>query len=88
MVNNPMRAFAEKVNILSSLTGARILEMVYAYKAEPSGSDPLIDLADLSTTQFSEAVQPGKWAVDSFPICEYLPRFPPVAKCILLTSAQ
>ncbi|CAI7676626.1 unnamed protein product [Penicillium discolor] len=42
--------------------------MVYGYKVEPSGSDPLIDLADLSAQQFSNAVQIGNWAVDSIPI--------------------
>lgn len=54
----------------ASIIGAEILDMVYGYKVEPSGPDPLIDLADLSAQQFSNAVQIGNWAVDSIPMCE------------------
>ena len=54
----------------ASIIGAEILDMVYGYKVEPSGPDPLIDLADLSAQQFSSAVQIGNWAVDSIPMCE------------------
>jgi hypothetical protein len=44
--------------------------MVYGYKVEQSGPDPLIDLADLSGKQFSSAAQTGTWVVDSIPICK------------------
>lgn len=54
------------------MTGASILDMVYGYKVEPSGPDPLVDIADLSNKQFSIAVQTGIWIVDSVPICKYL----------------
>lgn len=52
------------------IIGAEILDMVYGYKVEPSRPDPLIDLADISAQQFSNAVQIGNWAVDSIPMCE------------------
>lgn len=44
--------------------------MVYGYKAEPSGRDHLVELVDLSASQFSQAAQPGTWAVDALPICQ------------------
>ncbi|CAI7597243.1 unnamed protein product [Penicillium glandicola] len=60
-------------------TGARILDMVYGYKVESSGRDPLVDLADLSAKQFSSAAQTGTWIVDSIPILKYLPAWFPGA---------
>jgi hypothetical protein len=54
-----------------SLTGAIILELVYGYKVEPSGPDPLIDLADHSAEKIFLAAQNGTWIVDSIPICGY-----------------
>ncbi|KAJ5680247.1 Cytochrome P450 E-class group I [Penicillium majusculum] len=56
------------IDNIRRIIGAEILDMVYGYKVEPSGPDPLIDLADLSAQQFSNAVQIGNWAVDSIPI--------------------
>ncbi|CAI7597643.1 unnamed protein product [Penicillium palitans] len=53
--------------------------MVYGYKVEPSGPDPLIDLADISAQQFSNAVQIGNWAVDSIPMLKHLPSWFPGA---------
>ncbi|KAJ5425370.1 Cytochrome P450 E-classgroup I [Penicillium sp. CMV-2018d] len=61
------------------IIGAEILDMVYGYKVEPSGPDPLIDLADLSAQQFSNAVQTGNWAVDSIPMLKHLPSWFPGA---------
>ncbi|KAJ5356014.1 Cytochrome P450 E-class group I [Penicillium concentricum] len=60
-------------------TGASILDMVYGYKVEPSGTDSLVDLAELSTSQFSIAMQPGAWVVDRIPILKYLPAWFPGA---------
>ncbi|KXG47264.1 Cytochrome P450, E-class, group I [Penicillium griseofulvum] len=52
------------------ITGAKILDIVYGYKVAPSGPDSLVDMAERSGIQFSSAVQPGMWAVDSVPISE------------------
>ncbi|KAJ5606798.1 Cytochrome P450 E-class group I [Penicillium hordei] len=52
----------------ASIIGAEILDITYGYKVEPSGLDPLIELADLSAQQFSNAVQVGNWIVDIIPI--------------------
>ncbi|KGO45758.1 Cytochrome P450 [Penicillium expansum] len=64
---------------MQRMTGASILDMVYGYKVEPSGPDPLVDIADLSNKQFSIAVQTGIWIVDSVPILKYLPTWFPGA---------
>ncbi|KAJ5424189.1 Cytochrome P450 E-class group I [Penicillium cf. griseofulvum] len=63
----------------ASVTGAQILDIVYGYKVAPSGPDSLVDMAELSGKQFSSAVQPGMWAVDSVPILKYLPAWFPGA---------
>ncbi|CRL20874.1 Cytochrome P450 [Penicillium camemberti] len=67
------------INNIRRIIGAEILDMVYGYKVEPSGPDPLIDLADLSAQQFSNAVQIGNWAVDSIPMLKHLPSWFPGA---------
>jgi hypothetical protein len=56
---------------MASIIGAKILDIVYGYKVAPSGPDSLVDMAERSGIQFSSAVQPGTWAVDSVPICKH-----------------
>jgi hypothetical protein len=55
---------------LCSAAGAFILNVIYGYNIEPHGEDPLVRLADLALTQFSEAIAPGAWLVDLIPACE------------------
>ncbi|OQE44817.1 hypothetical protein PENCOP_c002G06270 [Penicillium coprophilum] len=61
------------------VTGAKMLDMVYGYKVGPSGPDSLVDMAELSGIQFSSAVEPGAWVVDSMPMLKYLPAWFPGA---------
>lgn len=52
--------------------GAIILKVAYGYTIKPHGPDPLIDLAEMTMTQFSLAATPGKWLVDVIPARELL----------------
>ncbi|KAJ5148560.1 hypothetical protein N7448_000138 [Penicillium atrosanguineum] len=58
-----------------SAAGAFILNVIYGYNIEPHGEDPLVRLADLALSQFSEAIAPGAWLVDLIPALKYLPDF-------------
>lgn len=55
--------------------GAIVLKFAYGYSIAPDGSDPLVHLADVITDNFSEAVLPGKWIVDTIPICKNIRSF-------------
>ncbi|KID59579.1 Cytochrome P450, partial [Metarhizium brunneum ARSEF 3297] len=66
-------------NHIRRQTGSIILNIVYGYSVEPHEQDPLVELADLSTTQFSMAAEPGAWLIDIFPILKYLPMWFPGA---------
>ncbi|KAJ9610637.1 hypothetical protein H2200_005414 [Cladophialophora chaetospira] len=57
--------------------GSIILKIGYGYTIEPSGRDPLVDLADEGLEQFSQACMPGKWMVDVIPALQYLPDWLP-----------
>ncbi|KAJ5134839.1 NmrA-like [Penicillium atrosanguineum] len=59
--------------------GAFILNVIYGYNIEPHGEDPLVRLADLALSQFSEAIAPGAWLVDLIPALKYLPEWFPGA---------
>jgi cytochrome P450 len=50
---------------------------VYNYTIEAESNDPLVDMADRTMEQFSEATIPGRWLVDMFPLLEYLPEWMP-----------
>lgn len=52
--------------------GAIILKVAYGYTIKPSGPDPLIDLAEMTMTQFSISATTGKWLVDVVPACKLL----------------
>jgi hypothetical protein len=54
--------------------GATVLRITYGYEAQES-KDPLVQLADQATEQFSLATAPGGFLVDLIPACEsiYLP---------------
>ena len=56
-----------------------VLKILYGYNIEPHSADPLVHIADLGMDHFSEAMVPGRWAVDAFPALEYLPAWMPGA---------
>lgn len=58
---------------LTRLPGAVILKMSHGYSINHDGQDPLVEIADyVLCTLFSEAVQAGKWLVDTVPFRECL----------------
>ncbi|KAI1360360.1 cytochrome protein [Xylaria arbuscula] len=54
---------------------AIILKLVYGYTVEPHKPDPLVHLVDQAMEQFSSAVDPGTWLVDSIPALKYVPEW-------------
>lgn len=62
-----------------SEAGELILKITYDYTIDPHKNDPLVDMVDQALEQFSQAIVPGKWAVDIFPFLEYLPDWTPGA---------
>ncbi|OJJ48126.1 hypothetical protein ASPZODRAFT_2123095 [Penicilliopsis zonata CBS 506.65] len=64
---------------LQRLTAGSMLNILYGYTIEPQGSDSLMDVVNLSLSQFVLAVEPGAWLVDSFPWLKYLPEWFPGA---------
>ena len=51
-------------------TGSVILKITYGYTPENHRRDPLVDLAEKLLKAFSESAVPGKWLVDTFPVCK------------------
>jgi hypothetical protein len=51
----------------SSMTGSIVLRIAYGYIVK-DGKDYYVDLAEELAKTTGEAVQPGRWLVDSFPI--------------------
>jgi cytochrome P450 len=54
-----------------------ILDVVYDYTIEPHDTDPIVKSVGIALKQFSDAVVPGKWAVDILPFIEHLPEWLP-----------
>jgi hypothetical protein len=46
---------------------AIILKIIYGYTIEPHERDPLVDLVDRAMDEFTAAMVPGVWLVDSLP---------------------
>ncbi|THH03763.1 hypothetical protein EW146_g10348 [Bondarzewia mesenterica] len=59
-------------------SGAIILRISYGY-CTLEDDDPLVNLADVTITQFSEAGEVGKWLVDITPAMKYIPAWFPGA---------
>jgi hypothetical protein len=53
------------------------LQVVYDYTIEPHDTDPIVKSVGIAIKQFSDAVVPGKWAVDILPFIEHLPEWLP-----------
>lgn len=60
--------------------------MAYGYNINPDGADYLVGLADEVNSILSEASQPGRWIVDSFPICVSFFSFDDIALMQILHS--
>jgi fumagillin biosynthesis cytochrome P450 monooxygenase len=63
--------------LLGSEAGAIILKIAYGYSPEQKGVDPLITMIETMMKNFSEAFVPLSWAVDIFPLLQYLPSWVP-----------
>ncbi|THH20292.1 hypothetical protein EW146_g1063 [Bondarzewia mesenterica] len=66
------------VETLRKTSGAIILRISYGY-CTLEDDDPLVNLADVTITQFSEAGEVGKWLVDIIPAMKYIPAWFPGA---------
>ncbi|KIJ26834.1 hypothetical protein M422DRAFT_191689 [Sphaerobolus stellatus SS14] len=64
-------------NLQSSVAGT-ILEVVYGYNVA-SADDYFLQTTERSMTAFNEAVQPGKFLVETFPLLQHIPRWFPGA---------
>lgn len=71
---------------LRSFPAAVLLNMAYGYNINPDGADYLVGLADEVNSIFSEASQPGRWLVDSFPVCASPLSFDGIALMQILLS--
>jgi hypothetical protein len=60
-----------------SETAEVVLDIVYNYTIEPHDTDPIVKSVGTALKQFSDAVVPGKWAVDMLPFIEHLPEWLP-----------
>ncbi|OQU95549.1 hypothetical protein CLAIMM_01735 [Cladophialophora immunda] len=67
----------EVLQLIRTQAGSIILKIGYGYTIEPSGRDPLVDLAEQALDQFSKACMPGVWMVDVIPALKYLPEWLP-----------
>ncbi|KAF2197060.1 cytochrome P450 [Delitschia confertaspora ATCC 74209] len=56
-----------------------ILKTTYGYDVEPHKNDPLVELVDEAMANFSEALVPGRWAVDILPFLRHVPEWAPGA---------
>ncbi|KAJ8131439.1 hypothetical protein O1611_g2188 [Lasiodiplodia mahajangana] len=76
----PRFEFAEingYTNILGmSMASAVILKLLYGYTVEPHKPDPLVNIIDESTLQFSRTIMTN-WFVNTFPALKYIPAWMP-----------
>lgn len=56
---------------LASTTSSSILMLAYGYDSYKENSTQLIEIAEKAMEGSSRASEPGRWWVDSFPICAY-----------------
>nr|BAL05080.1 cytochrome P450 [Phanerodontia chrysosporium] len=59
--------------------GCIILKLSHGYHVR-EGHDPIVDLVDTATEQFSLATSPGAFLVDVFPLLRYVPAWVPGAR--------
>jgi len=55
-----------------SETSGSMLQMLYGYSVTSSDPLHLVKIVEDAMNGFSVASEPGKWWVDSFPLCAYL----------------
>ncbi|TFK49671.1 cytochrome P450 [Heliocybe sulcata] len=68
-----------QVRSQSLTAGAIILQITYGYEVH-DGDDPIVNIVDKATDQFSELVRPGAYLVDTLPILRYIPDWFPGTK--------
>ena len=75
-----MYAICYHLNSLSlrRTAGAIILKISHGYEIREE-SDPIVELVDTATEQFSLATSPGAFLVDVFPILRHVPAWLPGA---------
>ncbi|TDL20092.1 cytochrome P450 oxidoreductase OrdA-like protein, partial [Rickenella mellea] len=66
-------------SFIRKLAGGIVLKMSHGYTINPTGNDPLVDLAEEALTKFSLAAAPGAWLVDFVPVLRYIPDWMPGA---------
>ncbi|KAI0002705.1 cytochrome P450 oxidoreductase OrdA-like protein [Xylariaceae sp. FL0662B] len=64
---------------LRTEAGAIILKTGYGYAVDWHERDPLVELAERVTEEFSAAAVPGTWIVDTIPFLRHLPEWMPGA---------
>ncbi|RAH70575.1 cytochrome P450 [Aspergillus aculeatinus CBS 121060] len=67
----------ELVEHIRSEAGSFILNLVYGYKTNKQGSDPLVELAHKVMEEFAQASLPGEYLVDLVPCLRALPDWIP-----------
>ncbi|KAJ6561796.1 cytochrome P450 [Mycena capillaripes] len=68
----------ETIPRIRAMTGAIVLRIAYGYIVK-DGKDYYVDLAEELAKMTGEAIQPGRWLVDSFPILRHVPSWFPGA---------
>ncbi|TDL20094.1 cytochrome P450 [Rickenella mellea] len=66
-------------NHIRKLAGGIVLKLSHGYTINPTGNDPLVDLAEEALMKFSLAAAPGAWLVDFVPVLRYIPEWMPGA---------
>ncbi|KAJ7490967.1 cytochrome P450 [Mycena latifolia] len=72
IIQNP----EETVPRIRAMTGSISLRLAYGYIVK-GGKDYYVDLAEELANLTAEAIQPGRWLVDSFPILRHMPSWFP-----------
>lgn len=62
---------------VNSMIGSMLLKMIYGYRIETAGPDPLVKINDRLVEIFASVTLPGAWLVDAVPWLKYLPDWMP-----------
>lgn len=66
-----------KTDEVTSMIGSMLLKMIYGYRIETAGPDPLVKINDRLVEIFASVTLPGAWLVDAVPWLKYLPDWMP-----------
>lgn len=59
------------------MIGSMLLKMIYGYRMETEGPDPLVEINERLVDIFASVTLPGTWLVDMVPWLKYLPDWVP-----------